>query len=118
MISRKQIDEKITFNIPVKEVNTYTVNILWQDLLNVRGVLPTDILDDIHWVSEQESGFGKMDDELKTYEVPKITVIRRREENEGEYFQRLQREESVKRKLEETERNEYLRLKAKFETNE
>jgi hypothetical protein len=77
---KKIIDEKISVRIPV-EVKTYRVEILWSDLMKTE-VLPTDVLDDIHWQQEKESGFGsmKMEDELQTYQIPMVTVLRKRPE--------------------------------------
>ena len=68
-------------------------------------------------MEQKESGFGSMksEDELDTYLIPKITVIRQRPETDDEYFQRMKEEEDRVRIKEEGEKLEYLRLKAKFE---
>jgi hypothetical protein len=110
------VDEHISVSIPVKEIKTYRVDILWSELIKT-PLMPDDILHDIHWVDVRESGFAsmKMEDELETYRVPKVTVIRKRPETDDEYVQRLRKEELRKREEEDKERMEYLRLKAKFE---
>jgi hypothetical protein len=66
---------------------------------------------------EKESGFGsmKMEDELDTFYIPTLEIVRKRPETDEEYLKRQQNEQQYKNTHEEREKLEYLRLKAKFE---
>lgn len=114
MEQRKTVDEKISFTI--KESKEYKTDITFGELCAVKDVLPTDILNDISFKKEEGSGFGLMsEDDIRSYYVPTLTVIRKRPETDDEFLKRKQDEENVNRQKDEKERLEYLRLKAKFE---
>lgn len=114
MEQRKTVDEKISFTI--KEAKEYKTEITFGELCAVKDVLPSDILNDISFKKEKGSGFGLMsEDDIRSYYVPTLTVVRKRPETDDEFLKRKQEEESVNRQKDEKERLEYLRLKAKFE---
>jgi hypothetical protein len=118
MKSRKIIDEKLTF--PIKSGLDYKPSIFctWKELVETKGILPDDKLNDLIYREDKESGFMNLDyDEQnpKKYYVPCVVVIRPRPETDEEYFKRMKEEEVVENQINEREKLEYLRLKAKFE---
>lgn len=114
MEQRKTVDEKISFTI--KDAKEYKTDITFGELCAVKDVLPTDILNDISFKKEEGSGFGLMsEDDIRSYYVPTLTIIRKRPETDDEFLKRKQDEETINRQKEEKEKLEYLRLKAKFE---
>ncbi len=116
MNERKKVSEKISFKI--KDAEEYKTHITFGELCAVKEVLPTDILNDISFKKEEGSGFGLMsEDDIKSYYVPTLTIIRERPETDDEFLKRKQDEELINAQNTEKERLEYLRLKAKFEPN-
>ncbi len=114
MIKRNIVDEKISFVI--KTAVEYKTDITFGEIKSVKDVLDSDIIYDISFKEEKSDGFGLMsEDDIRTYYVPTLTVIRKRPENDKEYFDRMESMEQIKKFQEEKERLEYLRLKAKFE---
>lgn len=65
----------------------------------------------------QEAGFGSMDDEPRYYHFWQITVRKYTPESDDEYLSRKKTEQNYHALNEQRERLEYLRLKAKFETD-
>lgn len=118
MEQRKIVDEHLQFKIGINTVDTYKKNITWKDVLETKGVLPDDIIDNIFYKEERETGMFslKMEDELEMLYIPTLEVIRKRPETDEEFLHRKQGEQKVKNDTEKRERLEYLRLKAKFET--
>jgi len=118
MIPRQTVNEKLTFGIkPGKEYKPF-VFCTWKELIETKGLLPADQIDDLIWDEMKESGFMKLDfdpDHPKIFYTPSIIVIRPRPENDEEYEARMKRDEENRKTTEERERLEYLRLKAKFE---
>lgn len=117
MDARRTIDEVLTFQIPIDSVKTYKTDIFWKDILNIKGLQETDKIIDLHWKEEKESGFGSLayEDELETYMIPEISISRKRQETDEEYLKRNREEADRIKRIEEKEKLEYLRLKAKFE---
>lgn len=112
--SKQQVQEELSFGIPIKNISTYKVDLLWEDLLNVKGVLPTDKIKDIRWVAIEQTGWG-FDEDQDNLLQPMITIIRPRLETDDEFYARMVSEEMRKREALEKERLLYLNLKAKFE---
>jgi hypothetical protein len=88
----------------------------WKEIVETKGVLPTDMFRRFKWENVLVSGGGWLDDSPEEYaERLHVVVGREREETDEEYFKRKKEEHKKKDKLEEEEKLEYLRLKAKFE---
>lgn len=119
METRKIVDEKIDLRIGKQPAETYKKEFTWKDLQETEGVLPTDIIWHFFYRQERETGMFsmKMEDELIDYYWPIMQVCRKRPETDDEFLARKTREQESKNKTEEQEKLEYLRLKAKFETN-
>jgi len=80
MEQRKTVDEKISFVI--KAAETYKTKITFGELSAVKDVLPSDIIHEIFFKEEEGNGFGVMsEDNMPTWYVPTLTVIRKRPEN-------------------------------------
>jgi len=116
-ISRIKKVDTIYLNIPIEKIETYEQEVTMQNLLNTKGFLPTDIFSDIEWHSEKEDGFARLctENELVIYRIPKLVVLRIREETDEEYSRRINSYENYRKQKEKIEYDEYLRLKAKFE---
>jgi hypothetical protein len=111
------VDEKLKFQIKFGETYKPLEFCTWGELIKVEGILPTDIIHDLHYEETEASGFGRMNIEdlgEKIY-IPMVTVIRPRLENDEEYFARMKEQANREKEIETRERNEYLRLKAKYE---
>ena len=117
MENRNIIKEKIKFNIPFDKYESYKGNITWGDIQKIKELQPTDIIYQIDWKKELRQSFFSMDmDDSEHYlYIPQITIIRRRLENDEEFLQRLKNVEQRKKEQELKDKEEYLRLKAKFE---
>jgi hypothetical protein len=111
MNQRKTIDEKI--DIQIKPATDYRESILVSELLATKDILPTDTVIGIGYVEKEERSFGM--DEPKTFYTPILRVIRKRPETDEEYSKRMEQEAKTLKDVEEREKLEYLRLKAKFE---
>lgn len=109
---KKIIDKEYTFDLKDHGFG-FTIGMI----LDCKELLPTDKIKDFNRVARQYSGWGGgQDDEPGSYTVPVITITRREEESDQDYFERMKKEEQYKKQVEEKERLEYLRLKAKFES--
>lgn len=90
---------------------------LLTDIIVTKGILPGDILSNIYF----EESEGKVwDDDTQgnsTYRLV-MKVKRWSEETDEEYLTRMQNLEKQQRAVDEREKLEYLRLKAKFEKHE
>lgn len=119
MENRRYVTEELRLRIGNKQ-ETFPFDLTWKMLVETEGVLPDDVFNQIVFIDEKESGaFGyKMPDELETFTVPYLIVHRRRLETDDEYFKRMKYEEETRKRIEEKEKLEYLRLKAKFETQQ
>jgi hypothetical protein len=117
MKERRIVNEKLNFQIKFGETYKPSHFCTWGELIKTEGVLPTDFLDDLRYEETLESVFGNMscEDERKTLYIPTVTVIRPRLENDDEYFKRMKEEADRDKQNEIREKNEYLRLKAKYE---
>jgi hypothetical protein len=111
----------LTKKIPLKCVEgaSYERTIWWSDLLDMQGIKRTDGIYSFRWEKRQlpSSGFGFPDDD----DSPKyvydliVTVIRKLEETDAEYYDRM-REIAAKEKQDKEQRYlQYLKLKAEFE---
>lgn len=118
MEQRRIVDEQIVLNIPVNTNNMhrYKPGIQWEELIKTKDVLPTDIVSEIGYRTDKESGFGsmKMEDELEDIHIATLVVIRKRPETDEEFLKRKQSDEMYNNQKEEKEKLEYLRLKAKY----
>lgn len=112
---REMIDVLVQVPLGIKERKTYRAGITWQDLIDTKGLLPTDEIHDIDYVTEKGGGFGCMDDDPPEYKVPHILVSRRRIENDEEYEKRLKRIKDDKERQDKLDKDTYIKLKAKFE---
>jgi hypothetical protein len=118
MKQRRIVDEQIIINIPVSTYNMhphrYKPGILWQELLNTKDVLPTDVISEIGYRMVKENGFGsmKMDDELEDIPVATLVVIRKRQESDDEYYNRMKEENKISEDRVTRDKNEFLRIKA------
>jgi hypothetical protein len=117
MESRQTIDEQIYIHI--LPGNDYKKEVMGSDFKKVEGILDTDRVIGFGWKTWQDRHFMSMDDEgEKTFYAPCIIVLRKRPETDDEYFKRMKEDEQRKKDINERERLEYLRLKAKFENEE
>ena len=116
MEQRKTVEEKIY--IQILPGNDYKEEVTGSDFKKVEGILDTDRVIGFEWKTWQDRQFMSMDDEEKTFYAPCVTVLRKRPETDDEYFKRMKEETQHKKNIDERERLEYLRLKAKFENEE
>lgn len=95
---------------------------IWKDLIAVKGLEPGDIIEDIRREREtrERGGWGFQEDESISYTAHNIAVVvkRWRDETDEEYLARMRRETTAKKIIDEREKLEFLRLKAKFEKDE
>ena len=82
----------------------------WEELLNTKGLLPTDIVQGISWDDEES--------DVDSGTTLVLVVTRNREETDEEYLKRLSDQEQMMQNYEKREYHDYLRLKAKYEKNE
>lgn len=116
MEQRKIIEERIYVQIlPGSE---YKQDVSPKQLFETKGLLDTDRVIAFDWKEWDDVPFGSNDGEPKTYYSPCVVVLRKRPETDDEYFKRMKEETQRKKDVEERERLEYLRLKAKFESNQ
>lgn len=116
MEQRKTVEEKIYIQIlPGKD---YKEEVKGSDFKKVQDILDTDRIIGFEWKIWEEKPFMSMEDEMKTFYAPCIIVLRKRPETDEEYFKRMKEDEQHKKDVDERERLEYLRLKAKFENEE
>lgn len=119
MEQRQIIKEQIILNIPVNRnsFDSYKPGIRWSELIETKNVLPTDIISEVGYRTEKENGFGsmKMDDELEDIHIATLVVIRNRPETDDEFLKRQKEKNNFQHNIEEREKLEYLRLKAKYD---
>ncbi len=84
-------------------------------LIACKDFQPGDIIRDLKYADITEVPFGSMEDNEVTSYAPIVVVERQMIETDDEFFERMKYEEEVKRRTDERERLEFLRLKAKFE---
>ncbi len=117
MEHRKTIEERIY--VQILPGTDYKIDVFPKDLLATKGLLDTDKIVAFDWKKwESKGGFGSYSEEdegTKTYYSPCVVVLRKRQETDDEYFKRMKEETQRNKDVEERERLEYLRLKAKFE---
>ncbi len=102
MKNRNIINERL--DLPIKEGKEYKEDITWLDFKSIKNMLDTDIICGLEWKNEQKT--------------PYIRIIRKREETDEEFFQRLKVENEEKVKTENREKLESLRLKYIVENEE
>ena len=113
MEPRKKITEIVRATIPGSHERKPTFN----DICRTNTVFATDIIVGIENIRGwDEPGFGAMDNDPVYYNYWVLVIEKTREENDDEYSKRMESLESWKKKTDEREWNDYLRLKAKFET--
>ena len=105
MEPRKKILDQLAFpipneNRPKKWDDTYCT---WGELCETQGIDPTDLVQDIE--------FDALHDKLV------VRILREREETDKEYDERIRIRANLFKLNEKQEREEYSRLKAKYETN-
>ena len=116
MENRGIVDEQIDFTI--KSGKEFKSDVTFNDITSLKDVLPSDILKNIYFKEEEGNGFGMMElDDIKSYYIPTLTVIRKRPETNDEFLSRKQKEEKINKQKEENDRLLFLKLKARFETN-
>jgi hypothetical protein len=112
LVPKQTKEDKLRFKIPTglsKKSMFADGYCTWEELLNVKGPLPTDIIDGLSWDDEEyeeNSGYTLI-----------LVVCRTREETDEEYLNRLKSEEDLEKMREENEWNQYKRLKAKYEAD-
>jgi len=112
LVPKKTIQDSLRFRIPTGLTRKGLFGdglCSWEELLNVKGPLPTDIVTGISWDEEEydeDSGISLV-----------LVVLRSREETDEEYLKRLKNEEDLEKMREENEWNQYKRLKAKYEAD-
>lgn len=113
---RRIVDEIIPLPVPI-HADTYKVDWTWADLKKTHGLKDDDVIVDIRWKKQKESGFMsmKMEDELRELYFLYIDVKRKRPETDEEYSKRQSEQVKRQKEIDEREKLEYLRLKAKFE---
>lgn len=111
---KKMIEDSKVFTIPVSLRHQTLFGdelCTWKELISTSGVLPDDIVTGLRWDYEDES-----DDA-----VLKLIVHRKREETDMEYLNRIKYEDDKKlaeeQLIEQRDRYEYERLKAKYESD-
>lgn len=105
MEPRKKILDQLAFpipneNRPKKWDDTYCT---WGELCETQNIRPNDLVQGIE--------FDALQDKLV------VRILREREETDKEYNDRMRVRENFALFNEKQEREEYLRLKAKYETN-
>jgi len=119
MERRETVNEKLIFNISPRKEHKCSPFCTWGELIKTEGLLPRDIIHDMHWDETVAEGPGwgmeDPDDYPKTFYAPSISIIRPRPENDKEFEQRMKLKAQFDKDKEEKERLEYLRLKAKYE---
>jgi hypothetical protein len=85
---------------------------------NEDKLLPNDRILDFRWDEARDTGFGNYSQEPPgMIYYPVMVVSRSVEETDDEYFKRMKRNEDNKKAIEQKEKLEYLRLKAKYEND-
>lgn len=111
-MKQKKIDTvKLQLPIPLK---AYQQHINIKNIKDTDGLLDTDVF---HSIVYEESE-GDMFNEPGKFEVPYIICLRERLETDEEYLHRMRECETIYKDREDKEKELYLRLKAKYETNE
>jgi len=116
MEQRKIIEERIY--IQILPGSDYKQDVSPKQLFETKGLLDTDRVIALDWKKWDTVPFGSYDGESVTYYSPCVVVLRKRPETDDEYFKRMKEETQRNKDIEERERLEYLRLKAKFESNQ
>jgi len=108
---KRIIEDHLRFKIPTNltpkscwEENKCT----WEELLNVKGPLPTDVVEGISWDDDTSDVDG-------AESILILVVLRQREETDEEYLKRLDEIAAFEKSAEDYEKREYKRLKAKYE---
>jgi hypothetical protein len=114
---RQIIDEHIHLVVGKRSFEYTKEEFTWEELLATEGALPSDIIWKFYYKEVKESGMFsmKMEDELRDVYCPMMEVVRKRPETDDEFIQRKSRDQVNKNTLDEKDKLEYLRLKAKFE---
>lgn len=114
LIPKQIVEDSIRFRIPTgltrKNDNFGDGYCSWEELLKVKGPLPTDIVIGISWDDDESDEDGG--------DILVLIVNRSREETDEEYLKRLVEREEMKKNYEKREYHDYVRLKAKYENNE
>ena len=108
LIQPKRIVEKhLRFRIPTGLTpNMFGDLCTWEELLNVKGPLPTDIFNGISWDDDES--------DIDYDDVLVLVVIRKQEETDEEYTKRIKEKASYEKIKEDDEKREYERLKLKY----
>lgn len=98
----------------------YEREVFWSDLQMAEGIKSTDIIESFKW-ERKETPPGWMshidDPPTVSYDFV-INVLRERQENDQEYFARMQKKAADEAKKKEDRRLKYLELKAEFENED
>lgn len=112
MEQRKIIQERVEIRFEYE--NSFNNKITFGNIKKAVGISDDDEVIEI----TEKSGWGPTwGGDEQYYRYPVIVVNRPRPETDDEYFARLKKQENINKQKEESERLEYLRLKAKFEAS-
>lgn len=117
MEERKTITDKMLFRVGKNvKFETYRVDLSWKDIIETVGILPTDEFGGVKFFDEKVPSFSyDTESSDETYSIAYVIVYRKRLETDDEFLKRMESEERSRKLREESEKLEYLRLKAKFE---
>jgi hypothetical protein len=111
LVPKKIIKDALRFRIPTGLSGKGIISegyCTWEELINTKGPLPTDVVAGMSWDDEEDS-----EDSGISLDV---VVVRERLETDEEYLKRLDEEEEEKKIHEKNEFKIYNRLKQKYET--
>jgi hypothetical protein len=116
---RVMIDAYHQFPIDIGQLKTYPSNFTWKQLISTKGILDNDRIENIDYkeTKRPELFHGTFDEEDEnTYFQPMIIVQRHRLETDEEYTTRVKRDTVHTEQEDKKEYDQYIRLKAKFES--
>lgn len=117
MEDRDRVYDKLVFPIKHKQINLeYETAITWDEFIKTEGILPTDEITAMGWKKTSGMGGWGMDPDHEWKRAQfEITIARVRQETDEEYLKRMKEKAEKEKRIEERERLEYLRLKAKYD---